>query len=96
MMAPTSAELDAMQARSAYDEWRIACAHLGVNDTQCADYERSARAFAATLTSPNSETVAKARRVALEALARGEPMPQDAETALNAGFAQYLKRVMGA
>ena len=94
MKTSTPTEQVAAQEWIEYDEWRIICSRFGVSDTQCGDYERSARAFAVTTPYTNSEIVAAARRAVLEALMRGEPMPQDAEAALNAGFSRHLARMM--
>ena len=83
---------ESMQSFVDYETWRIACAHFDVTDTQCGDYNRAAVAFAQTTAFPNTAVVEVARKAALEALARGEPMPQDIEAAVQDQFARQLAR----
>lgn len=90
-----SADQEAAQQFIDYDLWRLACMAFGVTDTQCGDYSRAARAFAATTFYPNDAVVEAARRAALEALQRGEPLPTDVEQAVQALFARQLAAVIG-
>jgi hypothetical protein len=88
-------EQAALQQYADQDEWRIACLALKATPEQIMDYEKSAQAFARTTPYPNSRIIAEARRAAKEALLRGKPMPQDAEQALQAAWADELRRMIG-
>lgn len=91
----TPAEQEAIRQCTEYDTWRLTCMALGATDAQIGAYERSARAFAPTTVYPNEAVIVAARRAAQEALARGEPMPQDAEAAVQKLFAQQLAKLIG-
>ena len=91
----TPAEQEAVRQFAEYDTWRLTCMALGATDAQLGAYERSARAFAATTFYPNDAVIVAARRAAQEALARGEPMPEDAEMAVQRLFAQQLATLIG-
>lgn len=88
-------EQAAMQAYADQEAWTLQCRALGATPEQCATYERSAQAFAATTIYPNSRIVAEARKAALDALARGEPMPLSAEQILQALWSRELARQLG-
>src|SRR4051812_2678087 len=91
----TPAELAAVQAFAEREQWRLECRALGATREQIRSYEESARAFAATTPHPNSVMVESLQRAAIEALARGEGMPTDAEQAIQSMFARELARIFG-
>lgn len=78
-----------------HERWSYQCNQLGAAMDQIAAYEASARAYARTTVYPNDQVVEYARKLAREALARGEPMPVSAAAAIEADNARQLVRLIG-
>lgn len=66
------------------ERWESECLALGATVEACRAFDRDALRYAATTLYPNSDVVAYARRLARQALARGEAMPASAEQAIEA------------
>lgn len=87
-------EQAALQEYADREVWRLQCKALGATDEQTHAYDLDARRYAATTIYPNHVVVAYARRIAREALARGEEMPTDAEQAIRVANARALARLL--
>lgn len=80
----------------AYTEaWEYRCMQLGATRDQLLAYDRSIYDYARTTVYPNDRVVEYARKLAHEALARGEPMPASAEAAIEAENERYMLRLVG-
>lgn len=64
------------------ERWETECQALGTTVEQLRAYDADALRYAATTLYPNSDVVAYARRLAVEALRMGLPMPTSAEQAI--------------
>lgn len=86
------AEQAALEAHRDGERWSFRCRALGATPEQCLAYNADALRYAATTLYPNHLVVAYARKLALEVLMRGEPMPTSAEQAIEAENARQLTR----
>lgn len=89
------AEQDQIRQHADYEEWRTRCMALRADSDAIQSYDACARAYAATTVYPNSDVVAYVRRLALQALACGEPMPATPEAAIEAENNRRLLAALG-
>ena len=76
------------------ERWQYECQPFGVDKDQLIAYEYSALRYAATTVYANHLVVAYARRLAKEALMRGEPLPVNAEQAIENENTRRLVRLL--
>lgn len=72
--------------------WEVQCMALGVPADETRAFDALALVYARTTPYPNSDILAYLRKLAMEALARGEPMPADMEALLEAEHERRLAR----
>ena len=89
------AEQEAQRQYTELQTWAAACRSLGAAPEELAAYENAAQAYARTTIYPNNAIVAEARKAAQEALARGEPLPQDIAAAMQQMWARELAALLG-
>lgn len=76
------------------ERWVYECGVLGATAEQCHAYDADALRYAATTLYPNSDVVAYARWLAVEALKLGLPMPESAEQAIEAENRRAMARFL--
>jgi hypothetical protein len=89
----STAEQAAFRAYADREEWRAACVRLGAIDEHIRAYDLAARRYAAATPYLNSDAVAYARRLAYQALLRGEAMPTDIEQVVSDENAREMARM---
>ena len=72
--------------------WELQCQALGATIEQAQAWDKQARAYAATTVYPSTDVVAYLRRLAREALARGELWPESIEATIEAENRRQLMR----
>jgi hypothetical protein len=75
--------------------WYARCEALGVDRATAQAYSERAYQIAMTTVYPNSDVVAFARQLALDALTRGAPMPATPEAAFEHEQGRALRRWFG-
>jgi hypothetical protein len=77
------------------ERWQTECLALGATIEQVRAYDADALRYAATTLYPNSDVVAYVRRLAVEALRFGSPMPESAERAIEEENKRAMARFLG-
>lgn len=85
----------AAQARAEHAEWIARCVALGASKNKLERLEADAERLAHTTIQMNAAVVAIVRREALEALLRGETLPADAASAVEAARQAAILRLIG-
>lgn len=94
---PSLYEAIAVQDHMDRERWQYECRVIDTTLTieQLNAYEASVQQYAATTIHSNHEVVAVARRLALDALKRGESLPVIAEQAIEDERLRQLARLLG-
>lgn len=77
------------------ERWQTECLALGATIERVRTYDADTQAYARTTLYPNSDVVAYARRLAVEALKLGLPMPESAERAIEEENKRAMARMFG-
>lgn len=79
----------------AFDTWQAQCLALGATREQIASYDATVRSYAPTTLYPNERVIAYTRKLAVDALLRGESWPKTAAQAIeqeNQRLPDFLRR----
>jgi hypothetical protein len=76
------------------ERWQAECLALGATIEQVRVYDADAQAYARTTLYPNSDVVAYARRLAVDALRLGLPVPESAEQAIEEENTRAMARFL--